>query len=699
MIAITNPLVRPEPTNTLPAFNEVQAEHLSGAIPALISDNKKLLETLLSKPACEKLTDKQEDWLQLMQPLLDADAALSRCWSPAGHLNAVANSDAWREAIGKCLPMMSAWSTELGQNEQLFDQLKQMQRRKRPKPLDIAQSATLHQWLRDFQLSGVGLEQDKKDRFKAIAEELSTLAQKFDNQVLDATQAWSLNVPVERLRGLPKPAKNAAIENAAAKDLEGALLTLDAPCYMAVMTHCRNRALRREIYEAYATRASDQGPQAKQFDNNPTLLKILELRQEAAQLLGFNNAAEVSVETKMADSPKSVIEFLQELAASAKPAAEAELVELQRFATQTEGVGHLEAWDISYFSERLSEEKFAVSTERLMPYFPFEQTLSGLFDICHQLFDIEVIAEPNDQLWHEHASCWKIVNNQGDIIGRCLVDPFARENKRGGAWMDECRIRMRVNGETQLPVAFLTCNAPPPSAQQPALLTHDDVVTLFHEFGHCLHHLLTEVDVPAVSGINGVAWDAVELPSQFLENWAWETEALQRFAKHWQTGEVLPRSEIEKLKNSRSFHGGLRLVRQIEFALFDMMLHCQAAPKSQDELYDLLNSVREKVAVVKPPHWNRFPNSFSHIFSGGYSAGYYSYLWAEVLSADAFEAFKEQGIFNQALGQQFRKSILARGGSEPAESLYRQFRGRDADPTALLRQWAISAPNTRGTTA
>jgi len=552
--------------------------------------------------------------------------------------------------------------------------------------LQPGQRKILEDALRDFRLAGVALAPEPRARFRAIMQELSTLGAKFEENLLDATQAWRLHVTDEaRLAGLPEGARERAAEAARTRGLEGWVLTLDFPCYHAVMSHASERALRREMYEAWVTRASDHGPSAGKFDNGPIMADILRLRREAARILGFDNYAELSLETKMAASVDEVRGFLEDLAQRSRNAAERELDAVREFAGQP-----LEAWDIAYWSERVREHDYQVSDEALRPYFPAERVMAGLFDTTARLFGIRIVPGGEVDTWHPDVEFFRIENGDGSLLGHLYTDIYAREQKRGGAWMDECVGRARLGTEVSLPVAFLVCNFMPPVGERPGLLSHDDVVTLFHEFGHCLHHLLTKVEWPSAAGINGVAWDAVELPSQFLENFAWHPEVVERLSGHYQSGEPLPRTLLEKLIASRNFQSAMQMLRQVEFALFDIRLHAREAADAA-AVIDELDAVRREVAVVSYPDFNRFAHGFSHIFGGGYAAGYYSYKWAEVLSADAFGAFEERGVLDAETGRRFRECILEVGGSVEPMDAFVAFRGRPPEPGALLRLAGIDA--------
>jgi oligopeptidase A len=546
--------------------------------------------------------------------------------------------------------------------------------------------------IRDFELSGVALEEPARSRYREIANEQSKIATEFEQALLDATEAWHLDLlDAVALAGLPDSARGLLRQYAADAGLDGWRITLQQPSYVAVMTYADDRGLRRQVYQAYATRASDQGPHAGRFDNAPRIERIMALRHESAQLLGFPNAAEESLATKMAADATRVLGFLRDLAARARPVAQRELAELAAFARESLGLDTLEPWDVSYAAEKLRLARYALGEEELKPYFPAERAIEGVFVVAQRLFGVRFAARAGVPTWHADVRYYDVLDAEGAVFAGVYLDLYARQGKRGGAWMDVCRTRRRHAGGMQLPVAFLTCNFAPPAGGIPSLLTHDDVITLFHEFGHGLHHLLTEVDWPSAAGIAGVEWDAVELPSQFMENFCWTRETLDLFARHWQTGEALPEDLFRRMTAARHFHAGLFLVRQLEFALFDFRLHLEYDPAHGARALPLLEEVRREVAVIHPPAWHRFPHSFSHVFAGGYAAGYYSYLWAEVLSADAFARFEETGVLDRATGEQFRRAILAVGGSRPALDSFIEFRGREPDAGALLRSYGLAA--------
>lgn len=681
-MSVSNPLLN---ITDLPPFDKIQPEHVTAALTTLLAKNKATVETTLkAAQASSNLT-----WQQLITPLEEADDCLSSSWSPVSHLNSVKNSPELRKAYQACLPKLSEYATWFNQNPELFKAYQALANNKEAQ-LNPAQQKMLSNALRDFRLSGVDLPETKKQRFAQIQQRLSELSNQFSNHTLDATQAWTKLVTDEsQLAGLPETAKASAKAAAKAKDLTGYLFTLDFPSFQPVMTYADNRELRQEVYTAFVTRASDQAANTT-FDNAPLMEEILALKTEKAQLLGFESYAHLSVERKMARNPDEVLAFLNNLATKAYPQAQQEFAELTAFAQQ-QGVSNLKAWDVGYYSEKLRLARYNLSQETLRPWFSADKVTAGLFDVISKLFNVEFKHDASITTWHKDAHYYQVLRN-GQPLAGFYLDLFAREGKRGGAWMDVCRNRRRTaSGEIQLPVAYLTCNFTPPVGDQPSLLTHNEVTTLFHEFGHGLHHILTQVELADVSGINGVAWDAVELPSQFMENFCWEREGLDLFAKHVETGEPLPEALFEKMLAAKNFQSAMQMVRQLELALFDFRLHLELKQPNAQAIQSLLDEVRKEVSVTPATSFNRFQNSFSHIFAGGYAAGYYSYKWAEVLSADAFSAFEEEGTFNQKTGLRFCQSILEKGGSEDAMDLFIQFRGREPNIDALLRHAGITA--------
>ncbi|MBB11148.1 MAG: oligopeptidase A [Alcanivorax sp.] len=673
-----NPLIDyPE----LPPFSKIQPEHVLPAVEQLVADGRARIQQVLAEG--------NFDYAHLVQALDGEDDRLGKAFGPAGHLNAVAQNEALRNAYNSCLPLLSEYGTEVGQNAQLCAAYQTLRDSDEWSSLSEAQQKDIDNTLRDFRLSGVDLPDDKKAQYMANSKRLSELTSQFSDNTLDATQAWTKLVTDEaELEGLPDSAKAGAADRAKAADKEGWLLTLDAPVFIAVMSHCKNAELRKEMYVAWTTKASDQGPHAGQFDNAAIMDEILKLRHEQAQLLGFANFGEESLATKMARDVNEVIRFLEDLARRAKPQAERELAELRAFAAE-QGADQLEPWDIGFWSERLREARYSISEEELRPWFPADTVINGMFAVVGKLFGIQFRQRDEVDTWHEDVRFYELVDDDGSVRAAFYLDMYARTGKRGGAWMDDARIRRRrADGSLQTPVAYLTCNFAPPAGGKPGLLTHDEVVTLFHEFGHGLHHMLTEQDVSGISGINGVAWDAVELPSQFLENWCWTEEGIALISGHYETGEPLPKEKLEKMLAAKNFQGAMQMVRQLEFSLFDMRIHAEY--QQGMDIYQVLKEVREQVAVIQPPAFNRFPNSFGHIFAGGYAAGYYSYKWAEVLSADAYSRFEEEGEFNEDTGRAFRSEILAKGGSREPMELFKAFRGREPSVEPLLRHCGIN---------
>lgn len=674
---MNNPLLS---TDALPQFNLIAPAHVIPAVDQTLSEQRAALTKLLEQPSF--------NWENLIAPLEALEENLSRVWSPVGHLNMVMNSDELREAHDACLPKLSDFHTEIGQNQALYAAIQSIKDSAEFADLDRAQQKLINDTLRDFKLSGVALADDKKARYKAIAQRLSTLTSQFSNNLLDATNAWEQPVADEaELSGIPDSSKAMLKQFAEQAGKTGWLVNLQMPSYIAVMTYADNRELREAVYRAYTTRASELGPAAQ--DNSPLMNEILALRHEKAQLLGFNNYAELSLATKMADSSEQVEAFLLDLAHKSKAQAEADYAEVKAFAA-AQGANDLQAWDVSYWSEKLRQSKYAISDEDLRPYFPAEQVFDGLFNVAQRLFNVRIEATDYESHYRDDIRFFSIYDADGSLRGQFFLDCYARQHKRGGAWMDVCRSRVVNQDKTDVPVAYLVCNATPPVGNKPALLTHDEVVTLFHEFGHGLHHMLTQVAVTGLAGISGVEWDAVELPSQFLENWAWEKEALDSFAQHWETGEALPAELFDKMTAAKNFQSGLMMLRQIEFALFDLRIHSQAAT-GEHFIADVLNKTREQVAVIQPPEFNRFQHSFGHIFAGGYAAGYFSYKWAEVLSADAFSAFEETAVFDSDTGQRFKQEVLEMGGARTAAENFKAFRGREPDIEPLLRHSGIAA--------
>ncbi|MCB5185561.1 M3 family metallopeptidase [Methylobacillus gramineus] len=666
----------------LPQFDQVKASHVTPAVDYLLEQGKTLVESLVADQT-------EPTWDNFARPLEDFEEQISRAWSQVGHLNAVINSPELREAYNENLPKLTAFYADLSQDERLYAKFRAIRASKAYESLSTAQRKILENELRDFRLGGAELPEDKKARFKAIQEELSTLSSKFEENLLDTTNDYALFIEdAAELSGIPEDALQAAAEAAQADEKTGWKFSLQFPSYMPVVQYAENRALREQLYRAYATRASEFGK--PEWDNTALIASILKLRREAATLLGYKNYAETSLATKMAETPAQVEEFLQQLGVRAKPFAERDMQELKAYAADKLGLAELQAWDIAYASEKLREDKYAFSDQEVKQYFPEAQVLHGLFKVTETIFGLQVNKTPAP-VWHESASFYEITDQQGNVIGQFYLDLYARNNKRGGAWMDEAITRRRKPHGVETPVAYLTCNFSAPVGGKPALFTHDEVITMFHEFGHGLHHMLTQVEDYGVSGIKGVEWDAVELPSQFMENFCWEWDVLRHMTKHVDTGAHLPRELFDKMVAAKNFQAGMQTMRQIEFSLFDMRLHADFDPFSTQTALDLIEQIRDEVAVVRPPKWNRFPNNFSHIFAGGYGAGYYSYKWAEVLSADAYSMFEENGVLSAEAGKRFWNEILAQGGSRPALESFIAFRGREPSIDALLRHNGMRA--------
>jgi len=679
---MNNPLLE---DSTLPQFSKIKPEHVEPAIDSLLADARSIVAQHLQATT-------EYTWENLIEPIENIEDKLNKAWSPVSHLNSVVNTDELRDAYNACLPKLSAYSTEMGQNKALFNAYQQIAESDNYSSLDTAQQKIITNALRDFRLSGIDLDTDKQQRYKQISQELSRLSSKYEENLLDATNAWNKHITdPELLAGLPETALTLAKQTAKSQDKDGWVITLQFPSYMAVMTYADNRELRKEHYTAFATRASEQGPNAGQWDNSQIMEDTLALRHEKAQLLGFDNYAELSLATKMAEKPEDVTGFLDDLADKSWRHARKDLSELRHFAREQYGIGAIQAWDMGYFSEKMRQHFYQLSQEQVKTYFPSTHVIPGLFSVVEKLYGLKIIEISDFDSWHPDVRLFQIKDKDDQIRGQFYLDLYAREKKRGGAWMDDCVGRKKSAGNIQIPVAYLTCNFTPPTGKDPALLTHDEVLTLFHEFGHGLQHMLTQVDHLGVSGINGVEWDAVELPSQFMENWCWEKEALELISGHYQTGEKLPDDLFQKMLNAKNFQAGMLMVRQLEFSLFDFKMHQQYDPVKGGQIYKTLNQIREQVAVIHPPEFNRFAHSFSHIFAGGYAAGYYSYKWAEVLSSDAYSLFEENGIFDQTTGKSFLHNILEKGGSQDAMQLFIAFRGREPKIDALLRHNGISA--------
>lgn len=677
---MSNPLF----SSTLyPLYDQVDTSHAVSAIETIIEENKRQLSLLID--------EKNVSWETLASPMEELDDRLQRAWSVVSNLNSVMNSDELREAYKQCVQSITSYQTEIGQNEQLWKAYQALSESAEYEHYSQQKKQAITHILRDFHLSGVDLVKEKKAKYLELSQLLAEKNNQFSDNVLDATQAWTLHQPTdERLKGIPESALDQARTAAKDRDLSGFVFTLDMPSYLPLVMYCDDRELRKEIYTAFCTRASDTGPNAGQWDNTQLMGEILSLRFELAQLLGFDSYAERSLASKMAESVDEVVSFLRELSSKSKPHAEKELGELTDFAKTKCGIDDLQAWDVAYVSEKLKQHSYSISQETLRAYFPLPKVLEGLFVCVNRLFAVDIVPSKAAATWHPDVQFYEIYKD-GKQIAAFYLDVFARGKKRGGAWMADARTRrIRADGELQLPVAYLTCNFTPPGEASPSLLTHNEVTTLFHEFGHGLHHMLTQMDVSEVSGINGVPWDAVELPSQFLENWCWDAESLPLISAHYETGEPLPSDMLERMLAAKNFQAGLMMQRQLEFALFDFRLHSEYSTACPVKPLDILSQVREEVAVMVPPAFNRFANSFSHIFAGGYAAGYYSYKWAEVLAADAFSKFEEKGIFDKETGQKFLETILQQGGSRSPMDLFIEFRGRKPSVDALIKQSGLA---------
>lgn len=669
----------------LPQFDRIRPAHALPAIEWLLADNRARIESLLDEGGTF-------DWERLVPPLEELGHRLSRVWSPIAHLNAVVNTPELRDAYNACLPLLSEYMSELGQNERLYRAYREVREAPGFDSLTAPQRKLVENALRDFRLSGIALGEADRTRYREIVAELAVLTSRFEQNLLDATNGWTRHVTDERrLAGLPDTVRSMARQAAGQRGMDGWVFTLEFPSYLGLMTHADDAELRREMYEAYVTRASDQGPCAGRWDNGPVMESVLALRHEQARLLGFRSYAERSLETKMAADPEQVLAFLGNLAERSLPVARREFDELRAFAREHHGVADLHAWDLPYYSEKLRQHTYDISQEKLRAWFPEPRVLAGMFEIVRRLYGISIRPREDVATWHPDVRFFDVFDADGGLRGRFYLDLFARASKRGGAWMDECVIRRATDQGVEVPVAYLVCNFSPPVADGPALLTHDEVLTLFHEFGHGLHHMLTRMDYPGVAGIQGVPWDAVELPSQFMENWCWQRDAIPLISGHYKTGESLPAAMFERLLQARNFQAGMKMLRQLEFALFDFRLHHEYDPGRGGRIYEILEEVRKQVAVVFPPDFNRFPHSFSHIFAGGYAAGYYSYKWAEVLSSDAFSLFEEKGLFDAETGRRFLETILEQGGSREPMELFIEFRGREPQIDALLRHSGISA--------
>jgi oligopeptidase A len=675
---MNNPLLE---EHHLPPFKKITTDHIKPAIEARIEQVWSVLNAQLK----EIESGSTPTWENLVAPFEEASDLLNQSWSPVSHLNGVQNNDALRDVYAECVQLLTEFGTAIDQHEPLYKAYEALAKSESFQSLDLPKQKVIKDALRDFQLAGVALPEDKKQRYGDIKKRLSVLSTEFSNNVLDSTQAWFLQFDdAEALAGLPESALAGAQQVAQQKQQTGYVVTLDMPSYLAVMTYADSRDLREKMYTAFATRAS-----SGDWDNSSLIEETLALRHELALLLGFKNYAELSLATKMAESPQQVIQFLEELAEKSLPVAQQDLQSLKDYAKKEHSIDELKAWDLAYYSEKLRQRDYDIAQEALRPYFPAERVMQGMFSVVNKLYGIEISVVKDVEVYHQDVSFFEI-KKDNNVIAYFYFDIYARDKKRGGAWMADCRSRRLRNGKIQLPIAYLTCNFTPPVGDKPSLLTHQEVTTLFHEFGHGLHHMLTKMTEAAISGISGVAWDAVELPSQFLENWCWEEDVIPMISGHYESDEPLPADMLKKMLAAKNFQSGMQMVRQLEFSLFDMLLHTDYDPQNPKPVQQVLDEVRQKVAVTIPPAFNKFQNSFGHIFSGGYAAGYYSYKWAEVLSADAYSLFEENGIFDRDTGELFLNTVLANGGSKEPMELFKAFRGREPNTDALLRHSGIA---------
>jgi oligopeptidase A len=677
---MTNPLLK---ISALPEFSKVQPKYIKPAVESFIQDSDKLLDKILSN---EKFS-----WDNLLQKLEENETKLQAIWSPVRHLNSVMSTPELRASFESCLPLITEFYTKLGQNKQLLAAVKQLKNSEEWKNYNQSQRKIIDNSLRDFKLCGIDLSKQDQEKFRELEKNLSAKMSKFGANVLDATNAWYRHTTDENeLVGIPPHAIQQAKEEANQRNLSGWVFTLAPPVYTAVMQYADYRPLREDMYVAFVTRASDQSTAGEKWDNSTLIDEIIDIRHQLAKLLGFANYTELSLATKMANSSKQVMDFLTDLATHSYPVAKREFDELTSFAQEEYGIDALSPWDVAYYSEKLRKKAFDIDPELLRPYFPEDKVLKGLFSIIAQLYSIKITEKKNVSTWHKDVKFFEISDHLGQLRGQFYIDLYARPKKQAGAWVDECRSRCRfLNGKLQTPVGFLVCNFNPPHGDMPALFSHNEVITLFHEFGHNIHNLLTLIDYPSIAGINGVPWDAVEFPSQLLENWCWQRESLNLISGHYKTGEVIPDDLYRKMINAKNFQAGMLMVRQLEFALFDFRLHLEYDAENGANAQAIIDSVRQQIAVVPVSSFNRFQNSFSHIFDGGYAAGYYSYKWAEVLACDAFSKFEEQGILNKSVGKAFMHSVLEQGGSQEPIDMFIEFMGREPNVEALLRHSGI----------
>jgi oligopeptidase A len=673
-----NPLLQ---KTKLPQFDKIRPEHFKPAIEKIIKENRAVIKKILAQ--------KKYTWNNLIEPLENANERLGFVWSAINHLNSVVGAKEVRIAYEQCLPLVTKYFIEISQNSKIYNAFDSVAKSKQYNDLDPVQKRIIGIELRDFRLAGVNLPAQKKQIFMKQTQKLAELGNKFGNNVVDATQGWSICLDKKQTKGLPEHALAFGRANAEKKKKDGWCYSLDAPSYQALMTFADSRAVRKKVYVAFVTRASDIGPGEGKWDNSKAMQEVLKIRRKLSGLVGFNNYAQYSLATKMAKDPEQVLDFLNDLAVRTLPNGKKEAAELKEFAKKN-GVKKLEPWDIAYYSEKLSQKKFKLSQEELRPYFPVPQVLQGMFKVAHRLFGIIVKEKKDVSVWNPDVRFFEVYDSDGELRGQFYIDLYVREDKRGGAWMGGVVGRSRLkNGAVQIPVAYLICNFPPQVDGHPSLLTHYDVTTLFHEFGHCLHHLLTKIDYGSAAGINNVPWDAVELPSQLMENWCWQEDSLKLIAKHYKTKEPLPKKLLQRLLASHKFQAALQMLRQLKFSLIDFRIHTEFNPKQNDQLKKTTDQVSKQVDCLPIFKDSRFAHSFSHIFAGGYAAGYYSYKWAEVLSADAFSKFEEKGVFSRRIGKEFMQNILEKGGSEDMSVLFKRFRGRDPKINALLRHNGI----------
>lgn len=677
---MSNPLLN---DYDLPPFDKIKSDHIVPAIEKILQDNLNQIDQIVqSKPS---------SWGALIKPLEELDDRLHKAWSPVRHMNSVVSETELRKSYNQCLPLITDYSTKVSQNQGLYEAFLSLSQHKDFDKQETSQKKVVTNALRDFKLQGIALSVQKQQQFKTIKKRLSGLESRFQDNVLDATDHWHLDIKDKaQLKGVPEADLQLFSKKAQDNQVEGYRLTLEFPCYYAIVTYAENQKLRETLYEAYITRASDQGSLKGQYDNTEIMREILKCRHELAQLLDYPTYAHYSLEKKMARSTQEVLVFLRELAGKAKPFAANDFKKLTEFAKQKDGVESLMPWDVSFYAEQLKQDQYAVSDEVLRPYFPIEKVLAGLYTVVQKTFGIQIREIQEVKVWHPSVRFFEVYDKKDELRGKFYLDLFARSKKRQGAWMDDAIGRRKKEDDTiQIPVAYVTCNFRPGVGEIPALLSHDEMVTLFHEFGHALHHMLTQMEHLDISGISGVPWDAVELPSQFLENWCWQKEALPLISGHYQTGALLPESLFDKLLSSKNFMAGMHIVRQLEFAIFDFRCHLEFDEQQKNQIQRIIDEVRAQVSVVPAVPYNRFQHSFNHIFSGGYAAGYYSYLWAEVLASDAFARFKEEGLFNPKVGEAFMTHILEKGGSEEPDVLFRLFRGRAHKLDYLLEDYGL----------